>query len=110
MNIGFDLNTKKREEIKELTEQNVDYKKKETDMKDILKKLEKKKEISDEVIAKNENQGLEKRIKVINDELEEKQSNTNERNIVTKHEEEIQELLVKINQIQEENSEEKRQT
>ena len=50
VDIGYNMNKRKSEELEKVNKENVNYKQSEIDMKDVVQKLQKKKEISDNII------------------------------------------------------------
>ena len=74
VDIGYNLNVQKREELEKLHAEISEHKINKIDMKDVIKKLEKKQEISDKVITnlKDEKKELENKVKKVSEEIAEK--------------------------------------
>jgi hypothetical protein len=63
--IGFDMNKRKSEELEKLSREIINYKQKEKEINDVVKILQKKKEISERIIAslQHDKDGLEIKVK-----------------------------------------------
>ena len=72
VNIGFNLNTKKREEIEKLHKKITGFEERENNTKGLVAKLEKKQAISEKVIAslRDKNDQFEKNVIELNDKIE----------------------------------------
>ena len=70
VDIGFNMNKRKAEELEKLNKEIVNYKQKEVDMNDVVQKLQKKKEISDNII-----ESLQQDKKILEEEIKEMKQN-----------------------------------